>query len=169
MSAVLTHPLQWPKPCGVCFSLNLNKSTSYVSLCLSLNFFSMRCPEPEHHQFLKPGTVGFRRAQVPGERSWRTGGKSSGENVPRKPLHNLLENLPNTWPGLTVFIGLILGTKMIKDRRTPTHLGNSYGSSPCQSLSAAPTATHLFMGGSRKQETRDCKGIKILLSICPSS
>ena len=27
---------------------------------------------------------------------------------------------------LTVFIGLILGTKMIKDRRTLTPLGNSY-------------------------------------------
>jgi len=27
---------------------------------------------------------------------------------------------------LTVFIGLILGTKKIKDRRTPTCLGNSY-------------------------------------------
>ena len=27
---------------------------------------------------------------------------------------------------LTVFIGLILGTKKIKDRRTPTDLGNSY-------------------------------------------
>ena len=58
---------------------------------------------------------------------------------------------------------------MIKDRRTPTHLGNSYGSSPCQSLSVAPTATHLFTGGSRKQETRDCKGIKIFLAIYSSS
>ena len=27
---------------------------------------------------------------------------------------------------LTVFIGLILGTKEVKDRRTPIHLGNSY-------------------------------------------
>ena len=27
---------------------------------------------------------------------------------------------------LTVFIGLILGTKKIKDRRTPASLGNSY-------------------------------------------
>ena len=25
-----THPLQWPTLCGVCFSLNLNKSTSYL-------------------------------------------------------------------------------------------------------------------------------------------
>ena len=30
----------------------------------------------------------------------------------------------------------------------------------------APTAVHLFIGVSRKQ---DCKGIKILLAICPSS
>ena len=56
----------------------------------------------------------------------RTRGKNSGKNVLRNPLHNLLENLLNTRPVLTVFIGLILGTKKIKDRRTPTHLGNSY-------------------------------------------
>ena len=43
----------------------------------------------------------------------------------RNPLHNLLENLLNTWPVLIVFIGLILKTK-IKERRTPTHLGNRY-------------------------------------------
>ena len=54
------------------------------------------------------------------------GGKSSGKNVLRNPLHNLLENLLNTRPVLTVFIGLILGTKKIKDRRTPTPLDNSY-------------------------------------------
>ena len=46
--------------------------------------------------------------------------------MPRNPLHNLPENLLNTWSVLTVFIGLILGTKKIKDRRTPTHLGNNY-------------------------------------------
>ena len=33
---------------------------------------------------------------------------------------------------LTVFIGLILGTKKIKDRRTPTHLGNSYEVAPAR-------------------------------------
>ena len=33
----------------------------------------------------------------------------------------------------------------------------------------APTAARLFAWGSSKQETRDCKGIKILLAICPSS
>ena len=34
-----TRPLQWPTRCGVCFSLNLNKSTSYLQLCVSLNSF----------------------------------------------------------------------------------------------------------------------------------
>ena len=34
-----THPLPWPTLCGVCFSLNLNKSISYLSLCFSLNSF----------------------------------------------------------------------------------------------------------------------------------
>ena len=56
--------------------------------------------------------------------------KSSGKNMPRNPLHNLLENLLNIGPVFTVFIGLILGTKKIKDRRTPTHLGNSYKVQP---------------------------------------
>ena len=32
-------PLQCPSLCGVCFSLYLNKFTSYLSLCLSLNSF----------------------------------------------------------------------------------------------------------------------------------
>ena len=53
------------------------------------------------------------------------GGTSSGQNVPKNPLHSLLENLLSTRPVLTVFIGLILGTKKIKDRRTPADLGNS--------------------------------------------
>ena len=75
-------------------------------------------PEARHH--------GFCLGSILGERSWRTGGKSSGKNVPRNPLHNLPETLLNTWPMLTVFIGLILGTKKIKDRRTPTSLVISY-------------------------------------------
>ena len=53
------------------------------------------------------------------------GGKSSGKKVWKNPLPNLLENLLNTRPVLTVFIGLILGTK-IKNIRTPTCLGNKY-------------------------------------------
>ena len=44
------------------------------------------------------------------------GGKSSGKNMSRNPLHVLI-----------VFIGLILGTKKSKDRRTPTSLCNSTG------------------------------------------
>ena len=114
---------------------------------------------------------------IDGERSWRMGGKRSGKNVPRNPLHNLPENLLNTWPVLTVFIGLILGTKKIKDSRTPTGLGNSYwGSADSGAFVtywevASPeslSCTHChspvcggFEEGSRKQETRDCKGIKI--------
>ena len=54
------------------------------------------------------------------------GGKSSGKNVLRNPLHNLPENLLNTLPLSTMFIGLILDTKEIKGRRTLTHLVNSY-------------------------------------------
>ena len=40
------------------------------------------------------------------------------------------------------------------------------GKYACQSSSVAPL---LFTGGLRKQETTDCKGIKILLAVCPSS
>ena len=45
--------------------------------------------------------------------------------MPRNTLHSLLENLLNAWPMLTVFIALILVTKKIKDKRTPTGLDNS--------------------------------------------
>ena len=123
----------------------------------------------------------FGWAQVPGESSWRTGGKSKGKNLPRNPLHNLLENLLNTWSVLTVFIDLILGTKKIKERRTPTGLGNSYWDpadrgdfgthwvvAPARAqLHPVPLACSWW--GSRKQEMKDCKGINILLGICPSS
>ena len=78
------------------------------------------------------------------------------------------------------FIGLILDTKKIKDR-TPTHLGDSYSGpedsgsfrtccrlASVESLSCT-TATCLSVEGLRKQEMTDCKYIKILLAICPSS
>ena len=50
-----------------------------------------------------------------GAEGWE--GKSSGKNMLRNPLHNLPENLLNTWPLLTVFIDLILGTNKIKCSR----------------------------------------------------
>ena len=43
------------------------------------------------------------------------------------------------------------------------------GEWPLQSPSVSPTAARLFGGGLRKQEMRDCKGIKVLLGMCPSS
>ena len=103
------------------------------------------------------------------------------KNVPRNPFHNLPENLLNTWPVLTVFISLILGTKKIKDRRTPTGLGNSYKSTQDSgafrthwgvSCSESFNCTHYrspVCGGLRKQEMRNWKGIKIFLGICSSS
>ena len=56
----------------------------------------------------------------------KNGRKSSGKSMPRNPLHSLSEKLLNAWPVPIVFIGLILGTKKIKNRITLTHLGNSY-------------------------------------------
>ena len=55
----------------------------------------------------------------------KDGTKKQWENVPRNPLHNLWK-ICYTPDLCSVFIGLILGTKKIKDRRTPTRLGNSY-------------------------------------------
>ena len=45
-----------------CFSLNFSKSTSHLSLFLSLNFCN-KTSEPE------PGILGFGRALVPGEKA----------------------------------------------------------------------------------------------------
>ena len=100
-------------------------STSYLSLWLSMNFCNETL-EPELYYILKLGILGFGQAQVPTwKESWRTGGKSSGKNVPRNPLHSPPENLLNIWLVVS-FIGLILGTEKRKDRRTPTGLCNSY-------------------------------------------
>ena len=61
-----------------------------------------------------------------GRKSWRKKGESSGKDVPRNPLHSLLENLLDIWLVLTVFLGLILGTERSRDRRSPTGLDNRY-------------------------------------------
>ena len=70
--------------------------------------------------------LGFWPVSSPGRGELKDRRKKQWENVPRDPLHNLPENLLNACPALTVLIGLILGTEKIKDRRTPTGLGNSY-------------------------------------------
>ena len=123
----------------------------------------------------------FVNSGTDGERSWKMGGKSSGKNVLRNPFHNLLEKLLCGWPLPTVSTGLLLGTKEVKDRRTPTCLGNSYEGAAGSGVfgthwgvapARVPHCTHLCLpvtGGLRKQEIRHCKGIKILLFICPSS
>ena len=114
-----------PNP-AECASLWIWTNPPLTYHCVSNWIFAMRHQEPELHYVLKPGIMGFGQAQVLGEMSWRMGRKCSGKNMPRNPLHNLLENLLNTWSVLTVFIGLILGTKKIKDRRTLSSLGNNY-------------------------------------------
>ena len=168
------HPVE-------CASLWIPTNTPLTYLCVSNWIFAVR------HQSLSFIRSWSQASWVLARlKSWERGaeghgGKSSVKNVPRTPLHNLPENLLNTWPVLTVFFGLILGTKKIKDRRTPTRLGNSYwgpadsgafgthwGVAPTES-SIALTAACLFAGGSRKQGTRDCTASKILLAICPSN
>ena len=111
----------------------------------------------------------FVSSGIDGERSWRMEGKSSGKNVPMNPLHNLLENLLNTWPVLTVFIDLILGTEKIKDTRTPTGLGNSYQVAPARvpQLHLLPLACSQGVQGNKKWET--VKELRFFSAICPSS
>ena len=169
-NAIVAHVAEsLSREIGVCFSLNLNKSTSYLSLFFSLNFFQWDIkslsfvtswkqtpwvlarfkPQLDTTEWLSitqmdlsPSLKWFQAqlsemerwwpaqyfisSGIDEERSWRMGRESSWKNVLRNPLHNLPENLLNTWPVLTVFIGLILGTKKIKGRKVPTHLGNSY-------------------------------------------
>ena len=124
--------------------------------------------------------MGFGQAQVPGE-ELRTGGKSGGKNMLGNSLQSLPENLLNTWPVLTVFIGLFLGTKKIKDRRTPTawvtatgaqEITEPLGHTEEKLLPKSQNCTYCCSpvhGGLMKQETRDCKEMKILLGIGPSN
>ena len=60
---------------------------------------------------------GFWPGSSPGREELKNRRKISGKNMPRNPLHNLPENLLNTWPVLTDFIDLILGTNKIKCSR----------------------------------------------------
>ena len=82
---------------------------------------------------------------------------------------------------LTVFSGLFLGTKKIKDRRTATawvtatgaqEIMEPLGHTEEKPLPKSLNCTHCCSpvhGGLRKQETIDCKGMKILLGIGPSN
>ena len=112
------HPVE-------CASLWIRTNPPLTYHCVSHWIFAMR------HQglsFIKswPGIMGFGWAQVPRERSWRTGGKSTGKNVLRNPLHNLLEQFTKYLTCAHSFQWFVLGKKKIKDRRTPTGFGNSY-------------------------------------------
>ena len=118
-----SHLLRWPMLCGVCFSLN--KSTSYLSLCVSLNSvcnetsrtWASLSPETKcvisvwNHKGSSP-KLGFSQVQV-----WAHGFKSQSEvngfsnnrlldqlirknNFgPRKRV-NTLAQTPNSWGGL---------------------------------------------------------------------
>ena len=77
---------------------------------------------------------------------------------------------------LTVFIGLILGKRRLRTEEPPPAWATASGApqraplghteeQPLRSPSTAPTATRLFTGSPRKQETRGCKGIKISLGM----
>ena len=114
--------------------------------------------------------ISFGWAWVRGE-SWRTGGKSSGNNMPKNPLHSPPENLLNIWLVLTVSLVWSLAQRRERKEEPPLACVTATGAQqiaplghaeerPLQSPSVVPPAAHLFTGGSRKQEMRNCKGIK---------
>ena len=75
--------------------------------------------------------------------------------MPRNPLHNLPENLLNICSVLTVFIGLILGTKKNKTEECPLTWATATNTQLIVEPSGhpgAPTAAHLFRGF---EETRN--------------
>ena len=78
--------------CGVCFSLNLNKSTSYLSLCLSLNSFCNETSKTWASLGPKTRYHGFSWVQVPA--TWIQ------VRVWGKQLHNRHIYLPKTLKGL---------------------------------------------------------------------
>ena len=92
----LTAPLTLCKGpysvCGVCFSLNLNKSTSYLSLCLSLNSFCDETSKTWASSGPETRYRGFGWVQVPA--TWI--------QVPMwgKQFHNRHIHLPKTLKGL---------------------------------------------------------------------
>ena len=115
-----TCPLPWPTTSEseqiYLFSIAVSLTESFCNE-ISRAWASLG-PKTRHHAFWLGSSS--RRKDLKDRRKKQWG------NVPRNPLHNLPENLLNTWLVLTVFIGLIFGTEKIKDRRTSTHLSNSY-------------------------------------------
>ena len=79
-----TWPLQWPTPCRVCFSPNLNKSTSYLSLCLQLNFcneisrtWASLGPEARQHGFWPGSSPGRDELKDGRKMQWEKHAKES--------------------------------------------------------------------------------------------
>ena len=124
------------------FSLDPNKSTSY--------------------RFVR--FISFGPAWVL-EESWRTGGKSSGKNMPKNPLHSPLESLLNIWPVLIVSSVWSLAQRRKRTEETPlacvtatgaqriTPLGHTE-EQPLQSPSIVPLppACSREVQGNRKRE-----------------
>ena len=116
VSQNLARPNPWPQPLPSAmvhtlksgFSLDPNKSTSYCFV--SQWIFVMQ------HQSLS--FISFGWAWVQGE-SWRTGGKSSGKNVPRNPLHSSPENLLNIWLLFTVSLVWSLAERRERTEEPP--------------------------------------------------
>ena len=110
-----------------CVLLSISEQIHLLSITVSLTeFFSMRHQSLSFIRSWSQSSCILPRLTSQERGAEGREEKAVGKNMPRNPLHNLLENQLNTWSELTVFIDLILGTKKIKDRRTPTSLHNNY-------------------------------------------
>ena len=115
----------------------------------------------------------FAESSINGGRNWKTRRESSGKNMLKNLLHNLLRKQLNAWHVPTQFS---LAWFLAQQTEEPSPawqqlLGHSrqwslqdmLGSSPCQNPSITSTAARLLL--SRRWEMRECKGVKILLAI----
>ena len=155
------------------FSLDPNKSTSYL---VSQWIFAMK------HQSLS--FISFGWAWVLGE-SWRTGGKSSGKNMPRNPFHSPPENLLNIWPVLCKpmdcpgqNIGVVVfpfssGSSQPRDRTQVSHIASrsftSWATREAQEYRSGSLSLlqRIFLTQELKQGLLHCRQILNLSCIKP--
>ena len=160
-----SHPTESPHP-----SLWILTNPPLKCHCVSHWIFAMRHQSLSFIKSWNQATwvLAGLKSNARGAEGWE--GKAVGKTCQGIPFITCGKNLLNTWPVLTVFNGLILGTKKIKDRRTPAGLGTgaqqmvkTLGHTKEQTLqspSIAPTATHMFAGGSRNKKWEILKELR---------
>ena len=137
--------------------------SSHLILCHPLLLLPQSFPAPE---------------SFPMSQLFAWGGQSTGASALASFLPKKSQGWSSEWTGWIawqtkglsrVFSNTTVQTHQFFSTQPDSRTFRTHGIIPYQSPSVVPTATLLFTGGLKKQETRDCKGIKILLAICPSS